>query len=144
MALADGLSAFRAQDRYFKLQAALVAGWLAVSVTTVAAVALGGPSEGNHLGAQVRADLAIGGPVLLVMNGGSTAWTDVTYRLNGDYVYRQATLAPGDHATLPVGRFRKGGAAGKRAPRDLEPRRLEISCEEGQALLPIDRMVKNE
>ena len=122
---------------------ALVAGWIVVSIATVGAVAFGGPSTGNHLGADVRAELAIGGPVLLVTNASSSPWTDVTYTLNGRYLYRQATLAPGDHLTVAVGRFRNGGSAGKRAPRDLEPRLLEIACEEGSAALPLAPLVKS-
>ena len=138
-ALDAALASFRAQDRYFKLQAALVAGWLAVSIATVGAVAwTSGSSDG--LGADVRAEMAVGGPVLLITNNGSSRWTDVTYTLNDAWVYRQAALEPGDHLTVPVGRFRKGGSGGRRAPRDLEPRGLAISCEEGKTHVALVRV----
>ncbi|MHB8418627.1 MAG: hypothetical protein ACYDCL_11155 [Myxococcales bacterium] len=137
-ALDSALASFRAQDRYFKLQAALVAAWLAISIATLGAVAWtsGG---GDRLGADVRAEMAIGGPVLLISNNGSSRWTDVTYTLNDAYVYRQAALEPGDHLTVPVGRFRKGGSGGRRAPRDMEPKALAIACEEGQTRIALIR-----
>ncbi len=134
--LDKALGAFGAQDRYFRIQACLVAGWLAVSIATIATLALSG-GGGNALGAEVRAEMAVGGPVLLVTNTSGTPWTDVTYTLNGLYVYRQAALDPGGHLTVPVGRFRKGGTGGRHAPRDLEPKLLAIGCEEGQAQVPL-------
>lgn len=140
--VAQAARPFGARDRFFRLQVALVAGWVVVSLATLAGVLAAGPPSGNSLGAEVRAELAIGGPVLLVTNSGPTAWMEVTYTLNGTYLYRQATLAPGDHLTLPVGRFRKGSVAGQRAPRDLEPRLLEIACEAGRARLPIPHLVR--
>ncbi|HUB06442.1 MAG TPA: hypothetical protein VMB50_05555 [Myxococcales bacterium] len=131
VALDSALESFRSQDRYFKLQAALVAAWLAVSLATVVGVAWTS-SSGDRLGADVRAEMAVGGPVLLITNNSSSRWTDVTYTLNDAYVYRQAALEAGDHLTVPVGRFRKGGSGGRRAPRDTEPKALTIACEEGQ------------
>jgi hypothetical protein len=121
---------FSSQDRYFKVQAGLVVGWLLISLITIGAVAHSG-SSGNRLGAEVRAEQAVGGALLFVSNTSDSRWTDITYRLNGDYTYRQATLAPGDHAALPVGRFRKGGITGSRAPQDLAPQTLTISCRQG-------------
>ena len=137
--LDDVVHAFSGKDHYFKLQAGLVAAWVAVSVLTVGAVAwTGGPVD--KLGADVRAEMAVGGPVLLVTNNSSSRWTDITYTLNESYVFRQAVLEPGDHKAIPVGRFRKGGSGGRRAPRDLEPKALAISCEQGQTHLALARV----
>jgi len=136
--LADGVRSqasnlvgdFQSQDRYFKLQAALVGGWLLISLITIGAVARSGDT-GNRLGAEVRAEQAVGGALLFVSNTSSSRWTDITYRLNDEFTYRQATLAAGDHAALPVARFRKGGITGNRAPQDLVPRMLTSSCRQG-------------
>jgi hypothetical protein len=127
----EGLVGFRRRDKYFKAQAAILGAWLAISIVTVAAVAWAGRTQ-NELGAEVRAETPIGGTVLLVTNTSDTAWTDVTYTLNGVYVARQAALAPHDHASLPLKRFRKGGAAGKHPPHDTVPQVLAIRCEQGQ------------
>ncbi len=137
--LDDAVEALRSKDHYFKLQAALVAAWLLVSVATLGAVAWTGPAT-DRLGADVRAEMAVGGPVLLITNNSSSRWTDITYTLNGDYVFRQAGLEPGDHKAIPVGRFRRGGAGGRRAPRDLEPKAIAISCEQGQTHLALARV----
>lgn len=129
--LAEGIEGFRQQDGYFKAQAGILASWAVVSLATVLIVAWTGRSE-NKLGADVRAEAAVGGNVLLITNTSTNPWTDITYTLNGLYVARQAELGPGDHASLPIKRFRKGGAAGKHAPRGLVPQTLAIRCEEGQ------------
>lgn len=129
---------FRSQDRYFKLQAALVAAWVAVSVATVVGVAWTSGSS-DRLGADIRAEMAVGGPVLLITNNSSSRWTDITYTLNDAYVYRQAALEPGGHLAVAVGRFRKGGSGGRRAPRDLTPKALAIACEEGKTRIELER-----
>jgi hypothetical protein len=129
--LAEGLEGFRQQDKYFKAQASILAAWAVISIATIAIVAWSGRSE-NKLGADVRAEAAVGGTVLLITNTSTDAWTDITYTLNGLYLARQAELGPGDHASIPLKRFRKGGAAGKHAPRSLIPQTLAIRCDEGQ------------
>ena len=126
--VAEGLEGFRQQDKYFKAQAGILAAWAVISV---AIVAWTGRSE-NKLGADVRAEAAVGGNVLLITNTSTDSWTDITYTLNGLYIARQAELGPGDHASVPLKRFRKGGAAGKHAPRNLVPQTLAIRCDEGQ------------
>lgn len=137
--LLDGaLGAFRARDRYGKMQVALVGAWIAVSLVTVGAVAWSGPAS-DKLGAQVHTEPAIGGVVLLITNDSGSRWTDITYTLNGSYVYRQAALEPGEHLTVQVNRFRKGGSGGRRAPRDLQPKLLAIACEEGKTLVDLAR-----
>jgi hypothetical protein len=126
----DFVSDFQAQDRYFKMQAGLVTGWVLISLLTIGVVAKAG-NWGNHLGAEVRAEQAVGGSLIFVTNTSGARWTDITYRLNDEYIYRQATLAPGDHAALPVGRFRKGGITGPRAPPDISPKKLFILSRQG-------------
>ena len=127
----EALKGFRRRDKFFKIQAGILGAWVFTSIITVAAVAWAGRTQ-NKLGADVRAETPIGGTVLLVTNTSDTAWTDITYTLNGVYVARQAALAAHDHDSLPIRRFRKGGAAGKHPPRDLVPQILAIRCEQGQ------------
>jgi len=134
--VSESLRGFQRRDRYFKAQAGILGAWLATSIVTVAAVAWAGRTQ-NQLGAEVRAETPVGGTVLLVTNTSDTAWTDITYTLNGVYVARQAALGPHDHASLPVKRFRKGGAAGKHPPRDTVPKLLAIRCEQGQFQTPL-------
>jgi hypothetical protein len=125
------LASFSAQDWYFKSQTGIIAAWTLISLATITAVAMTGRTE-NKLGADVKAENAVGGTVLLVTNAGTDAWTDITYTLNGLYIARAAELGPSDHASIPIRRFRKGGAAGKHAPRNLVPQTLGIRCEQGQ------------
>lgn len=129
--IAASLEGFRAQDRFFKAQAAIVGAWLLLSIATLAIIGWTGRSE-NKLGADVRTEAAIGGTMVLITNSSTEAWTDITYTLNGVYLAREAALSPGDHVAMPLKRFRKGGAAGKRAPRALVPQTLLIRCEQGQ------------
>ena len=127
----EGLEGLRRRDKYFKAQAGILGAWLAISIVTVAAVAWAGRTQ-NKLGAEVRTKTPVGGTVLLVTNTSDTSWTDVTYTLNGVYIARQAALAAHDHASLPLKRFRKGGAAGKHPPHETVPQILAIRCEQGQ------------
>jgi hypothetical protein len=129
--LNESLLGFRAKDKYFKAQAAIVGAWAASSLLTVILV-FSGHSKSNNLGAEVRAENTVGGPILFLTNTSGSSWTDITYTLNGTYVYRQAALPAGDHVALPVRRFRKGGVAGKRAPADTVPETLAVACEQGR------------
>jgi hypothetical protein len=129
--LNESLRAFRAKDGYFKAQATIVGAW-AVSTLVTLLLVFGGHSKSNHLGAEVRAENAVGGPILFLTNSSGSRWTDITYTLNGAFIYRQAALASGDHVALPVRRFRKGGVSGKRAPADTLPQSLAVACEEGR------------
>jgi len=129
--LQDSLEGFRAKDKYFKAQASIVGAWAASSLLTILLV-FGGHSKDNKLGAVVRAENTVGGPILFLTNTSGSSWTDITYTLNGAYVYRQAALSAGDHIALPVRRFRKGGVSGKRAPADTSPQTLAVACEQGQ------------
>ncbi len=129
--LHEAVLGFRAKDRYFKAQAAIVGAWALSSLVTLVLV-FGGHSKNNTLGAEVRVENTVGGPILFLSNTSGSSWTDITYTLNGDYVYRQAALSAGDHIALPVHRFRKGGVAGKRAPADTLPEKLAVACEQGR------------
>jgi hypothetical protein len=127
----ESLRAFRAKDGYFKAQAAIGGSWLASTLLTIILV-FGGHSKNNKLGAEVRAENAVGGPILFLTNSSGSRWTDITYTLNGAFVYRQAALSAGDHVALPVHRFRKGGVSGKRAPADTVPQSLAVACAQGR------------
>lgn len=129
--LAEGLKGFRRRDKYYKAQAGIVGAWLLTSLVTIITVFWAGRTQ-NKLGAEVRSETPVGGTVLLVTNTSDTDWTDITYTLNGEYIARQANLGPHDHVSLPIKRFRKGGAAGKHPPRDLVPQLIGIHCEQGQ------------
>jgi CheY-like chemotaxis protein len=132
--LGDAVEALRGKDHYFKLQAGLVLAWIVVSLATVGAVAwTGGPAD--KLGADVRAEMAVGGPVLLVTNNSSSRWTDITYTLNESYVYRQAVLEPGDHKAIPVGRAARAARHGAEGPGHLmrAGANASVACE-GQAV----------
>ena len=129
--LAESLRAFRAKDGYFKAQAAIGGAWAASTLLTLVLV-FGGHSKSNHLGAEVRAENAVGGPILFLTNSSGSRWTDITYTLNGAFVYRQAALSAGDHVALPIRRFRKGGVSGKHAPADTVPQSLAVVCEQGR------------
>jgi hypothetical protein len=129
--LAESLRAFRAKDGYFKAQAAVAGAWALSSLLTVLLV-FGGHSKSNRLGAEVRAESTVGGPILFLTNSSGSRWTDITYTLNGAFIYRQATLASGDHVALPIRRFRRGSVSGKRAPADTVPQTLAVACEEGR------------
>jgi len=130
-ALEEWLQGFRARDGYFKAQAAIVGAWAASSLLTLVLV-FGGHARNNKLGAQVRAENTVGGPILFLTNTSGSSWTDITYTLNGTFVYRQASLQAGDHVALPVRRFRKGSVSGKRAPADTVPHTLAVTCEQGR------------
>src|ERR1700753_2503734 len=129
--MSEGLRGFRKQDKFYKAQAGILAGWVLSSLITAATVTWAGRTQ-NKLGADVRAETPIGGTVLLVTNTSDTAWTDITYTLNGVYVARQAALGAHDHGSLPIKRFRKGGVAGEHPPRDLAPQTSTTHCEQGQ------------
>jgi hypothetical protein len=126
--LADEL---RRSDRFFKLRAGVVAGWVAITaITLVAACPPTGP--GNSLGAEARVlrESFVGGSQVLVRNDSGEVWTDVVVTIDGEWRYRHPTLRSRDEIVVPTSQFTSGEAA--LAP-DYRPRRVEVECRQGSS-----------
>jgi hypothetical protein len=120
---------YRRSTRFFKLRAAVLGGWAALSLLTLW---LACPSAGptNSLGAEVQMSEGLMGTQLLVLNGSGRIWTDVTLTLDGTYQWQTPTVRDGQRMVIAASRFSRDGAA---APQDLKPRSLSIQCAQGSA-----------
>ena len=95
-----------------------------MSATTLLVLAADQAPPRTALGAEVRAEAAVGGTVLLVTNTSSTNWTDVTFTLNGIFIARQAALTAGrSHHACRSTAFAKAGWPGNARPGIWSPRR---------------------
>jgi hypothetical protein len=131
----DVAEGYRKSTRYFKLRAAIVATWLALSLASMW-IACPGSGPGNGLGAQVNAIVVTEGlgMQVLVENRSSRAWTNVALVLEGGWRLERPWVQAGEKVVVPVANFRKDGA---NAPRDLKPRTLAIECDQGSVTAPL-------
>jgi hypothetical protein len=128
-------AALRATDRYVRLRAAIVAGWVAVGVVT-AVLACPPSGAGNALGAEARvlSEAFVGGAQVLVRNDSSHVWRDLVVTVDGGWRYEHPTLRPHDQIVVPASRFRRGDEA--LAP-DHRPRRVAVECDRGRYELEV-------
>ena len=120
---------FRESNRYFKVKAGLISGYVAVSVVTLLVFIPRG--ELNQIGAELRISKTeiVGGRYFLVTNTSSEDWKDVVLTMNGTYASRWPVLGAQKKKAFFFVDFRD--AAGKAPAQDLPPRSLRIECSEG-------------
>lgn len=118
---------YRRSSRALRVKVAAVGGWALLSAATLwAACPASGPR--NALGAEARVQEEVMGTQVLVSNGSSRMWTDVSITLDGGWRYRTSTVRAGQRLVLATSKFERDGAA---APGDLAPRTLTVECDQG-------------
>ncbi|MGC3998424.1 MAG: hypothetical protein QM767_13500 [Anaeromyxobacter sp.] len=131
--LAEG---YRKSTRYFKLRAAVIGTWVALSLVTVwAACPSTGP--GNSLGAEIRLSEGAGvGTQIVVVNTTDTIWRDVVITVDDDWSHAITTVRGGEHVVVALEKFQRSGA---HPPQELKPRTITVSCSEGTVRTPVGR-----
>ena len=124
---------YRRSTRYFKMRAAAVGAWAVLSALTLwLACPSGGHS--NSLGAEVQLSEELLGTQILVWNGSSQIWTDVTLTLDGTWRWQTPTFRDGQRLVIATSRFSHEGAS---APVHLKARTLTIECGQGKVTAPL-------
>lgn len=125
------LDGFRGAGRWQRMRLGLVGGWIGASLLALW-IACPSSGPGNALGAEVRVlkDSVLGGQQILVRNESDDVWTDVVLVLDGAWRHEQRAVRPREQLVLSTAQFARSGEA---APRDLKPRRLDVTCSQGRA-----------
>jgi hypothetical protein len=132
------VNGFRGADRYFKLKATIVAGWVAVSLTTLFVAcppAWQGPKNALQARARVNRVAALDREItaLYLENRSEVDWNEVMIKLNGIYTAALPSVRAGKSAVVQLDKF--SDAEGRTPPSELRPERLEVRCSAGSATL---------
>lgn len=131
----DVTEGYRKSTRYFKLRAAVVGAWLALSLGSMW-LACPGSGPSNSLGAQVGAVVVTEGlgMQVLVENRSGRTWEQVVMVLDDAWRLERAWVRAGEKVVVPIGSFTKDGVP---APHDLKPKVIDIDCAQGSVTLPL-------
>lgn len=136
-------------DRFFKAKAAVVGVYLIVCILTTGVVFGVEGDAYDEIGAKIQVveSPLIGGISLSVRNGSDEDWNDVLLKVNNRYSYRRKRVRAQGRITIDMKELLDGelpgvGSAGMaprlrglgvtRAPEDLDPRIVDIFCDEGR------------
>jgi len=130
--LADTWDDFRNRDRYFKYKAAIIAGWLFLSVTSFFIAFPGG--GGNHLGAHLISTEVAGRPVFMIKNDSGSAWREVTVVVNRKFRTAVGTVEP-NGGTLTFNLKQLKGDNDAAASPDMRIQDLQLRTDDGDVWL---------
>jgi hypothetical protein len=132
---AEVASGLRRTDRSLRLRAAALGTWLLLAMVSVW-VACPGSGPSNSLGAVARLQSTSVGQVISVRNDSDgEIWTEVSLVLDGTWRYEdRRTMRPRDVVTPRLDEFL---ADGRPPPDGHQPRRLTISCRQGDVTLDL-------
>jgi hypothetical protein len=129
----DTLTDFQRSDRFFKYKAFVIAGWLALSGTSIVIACPGSGGPHNTLSAKLVQAMDVGRPVLMISNTGTKDWTNVVVVVNGSYRAAVGKVTADNSVTLePKNLLGEGGAA---APESLKVKDVVVQAKEGDAEL---------
>jgi len=131
--VADLASGYRRSTRYSKMRGAVIGSWVLLTLLTLWAAC---PSSGprNSLGAEAQISEEVMGTQVLVRNGSSHLWTDVTLVLDGTWRWQTATVRDGQRLVIAASKFTSEGTP---APADLKPKTLTVQCRQGKVTEPL-------
>lgn len=130
--LADTWDDFRNRDRYFKYKAAIIAGWLFLTITSFF-IAFPG-TGGNHLGAHLISTEVAGRPVYMIKNDSGSAWHEVTVVVNRKFRTAVGTVEP-NGGTLTFNLKQLKGDNDVAAPPDMRISDLQLRTDDGDVWL---------
>lgn len=133
--LADVWDDFRRSDRYFKYKAAIIGGWLFLSISTFF-VACPGPGAGGRNALDARLVLAgdASRPVYMIVNESDDPWKEVLVVANGKYRTAVGSVG-GKGGTLTFIPKQLKGDNDVAAPPDLRILDLELRTDDGDVWL---------
>lgn len=108
---------FRQRDRFFKYKAGIVAGWVALSVASLAIACPGRSLETGDMDARLVLSDKLDRPSLTIWNESDEPWRDLTLIVNGQYRAAVAEVKPGEFVTITPKQLLGGNGA--TAPSDL-------------------------
>lgn len=130
----DVTDTYRKSNKFLRMRAAIVGSWVLLSLVSLyAACPSSGPANELAAEAMILPETLVG-QQLSVSNGSREMWTDVTLTLDGRWEHRIPTVRAGQNVVVGVAKFAKDGAA---APQDLKPRKLEVECDQGSAVISL-------
>jgi len=123
------VSDFRESNRYFKIKAGLIGGYLTFSLAVV--VVFVPPGELNEIDARlVMGEVEIiGGRFFKVVNEGAETWKNIEVTFNDRYRAEHLALRPGRKKAFYFKKFED--RSGQAPPEDIRVRKLRIDCSEG-------------
>ncbi|AKU91005.1 hypothetical protein [Vulgatibacter incomptus] len=132
----DVVDDLRTRDRFFRIKAAIVAGWLALCFVSLSIAGSGRSApDANGLRAYAVLQHTSMGWAVLVHNRSSRPWTRVELELDGAAARPIARVGPDEKLVLGPSQFQLGVAplgATHRA------RQIKVSTEQGRVVIPLD------
>lgn len=126
---------FRSQDRFFKYKAFIVAGYLAVTVTSFAIACPGGSVKAGDMDARLVLSDKLDRPSITIWNESKEAWKDIVVTVNEQYQAAVPSVAPGEFMTITPKQLM--GSTGA-APADLRFQTLRLRSRDDNADLTED------
>jgi hypothetical protein len=129
--LKEQVADFRASNRYFKFKAGIVAGWLVLSVASLAIACPGSSLDTGDMDARLVLSDKLDRPSITIWNESKDVWRDVTIIVNERYRAAVAEVQPGNFVTITPRQLL--GADGVTAPADLRFQSLKMRSPDDNA-----------
>jgi hypothetical protein len=129
--LKEQIAEFRASNRYFKFKAGIVAGWVALSVASLAIACPGRSLDTGDMDARLVLSDKLDRPSVTIWNESKDVWRDVTIIVNEQYRAAVAEVQPGNFVTITPRQLL--GGDGVTAPADLRFQSLKMRSPDDNA-----------
>ncbi|NOJ81257.1 hypothetical protein [Myxococcus xanthus] len=126
---------FRRSDRFFKYKASIIAGWLVMTVTSLAIACPGSTVRKGDMDARLVLSDRLDRPSVTIWNESKEPWYDVTLTVNGQYQAAVLTVAPGEFITITPKQLMGSSGA---APADLRFQSIQMRSRDDSADLTED------
>ncbi|ABF91888.1 hypothetical protein MXAN_3328 [Myxococcus xanthus DK 1622] len=126
---------FRRSDRFFKYKASIIAGWLVMTVTSLAIACPGSTVRKGDMDARLVLSDRLDRPSVTIWNESKEPWYDVTLTVNGQYQAAVLTVAPGEFITITPKQLMGSSGA---APADLRFQSIQMRSRDDSADLTAD------
>ncbi|NVJ00436.1 hypothetical protein HV824_20245 [Myxococcus sp. AM009] len=126
---------FRQSDRFFKYKASIIAGWLMMTVMSLAIACPGSTVRKGDMDARLVLSDRLDRPSVTIWNESKEPWYDVTLTVNGQYQAAVLTVAPGEFITITPKQLMGSSGA---APADLRFQSIQMRSRDDSADLTED------
>ncbi|WP_237080387.1 hypothetical protein [Myxococcus xanthus] len=126
---------FRRSDRFFKYKASIIAGWLVMTVMSLAIACPGSTVRKGDMDARLVLSDRLDRPSVTIWNESKEPWYDVTLTVNGQYQAAVLTVAPGEFITITPKQLMGSSGA---APADLRFQSIQMRSRDDSADLTED------
>ncbi|AEI66780.1 hypothetical protein [Corallococcus macrosporus] len=126
---------FRRSDRFFKYKASIIAGWVLMTVTSIAIACPGSGVRKGEMDARLVLSDKLDRPSVTIWNESKEPWFDVTFTVNGQYQAAVPAVAPGEFITITPKQLMGSSGA---APADLRFQSIQMRSRDDSADLTED------